>query len=482
MANDPWRRPTAADYVAAYRDGRTTPLEVAEQVLDAIAIADSFDPPLDAFLHIRHDAVIANADASTARWKADAALGPLDGVPIAIKDEFDVEGYPTGAGTSFRGRTAADRDATVVERLRSAGAVLLGKTAMTEIGLGGTGINPGSLTPRNPYDPSRFTGGSSSGSAAAVSAGLAPIALGSDAGGSVRMPAALCGIYGFKPTFGRIPTAGGALLAWTLDHLGPLAASVDDLVTFFAATAGPQPGQRGTQFPPAPGPIPSPPSLEDVRFAWCPEFADDAEPNVRRAFHDTLEMLREAGAAVERVDLQSAEWIQPVGYVTIVAEAAASQRDFLAEHRRDYNLDTRLLLAVGERFTAAEYLHAQRVRTLIRDEFATLLDDYDAFLNPTLACIPQTITDEALDTGEVNSIVNSAVSRYTFAGTLTGFPGITLPCRFADGFPVGVHLMGAANRDEDLLALAESVDAVLPDPPMPRRWHGLGKLLDVTAS
>jgi Asp-tRNA(Asn)/Glu-tRNA(Gln) amidotransferase A subunit family amidase len=473
MTTETWRRPTAQDYVTAYREGRTTPLEVAEQLLAQVAAADAARPALDAFVEVHRDAVLADADASTARWKAEASIGPLDGVPVPVKDEFDVQGYRTRAGTTFRGARVARRDSTVVERLRSAGAVIFGKTAMTEIGLGGSGINPGGLTPANPYDPDRFTGGSSSGSAAAVSSGIAPLAVGSDAGGSVRMPAALCGVYGFKPTFGRIPTAGGALLAWTLDHIGPLGASVEDLAAFFEATAGPSPSERGTQFSGPPQPLGEPPALETLRFAWCPAFADDADPEVRDSFHDALDRLRDAGAEVDEIDLEWVEWIQRVGYVTIVAEAAASQRDFLAEHRSEYNLDTRLLLAVAERFTAAEYLHAQRVRTLIREELAEVLASYDAFLNPTLACVAQPITDAARKSGEVNSVVNSAVSRYTFAGTLTGFPGITLPCRFADGLPVGLHFTAAANADETLLGVAKSVDAVLPEPPVPGRWHGL---------
>jgi Asp-tRNA(Asn)/Glu-tRNA(Gln) amidotransferase A subunit family amidase len=477
MTNEAWRRPTCADYVAAYRDGRTTPLDVAERVVAAITAANSLNPALDAFVELHRDTVLADADASTARWRAGEPLGPLDGVPVPIKDEFDVEGYSTRAGTSFRGASPARHDATVVRRLRRAGAVPLGKTALTEIGLHGSGINPGNLTPRNPYDPARFTGGSSSGSAAAVSAGIGPVALGSDAGGSVRMPAALCGIYGLKPTFGRVPAAGGALLAWTLDHLGPLGASVDDLATFFAATAGPSSGERATQFARPSGPIGEPPPLEGLRFAWCPDFADDADPDVRATFHEALETLAEAGATVERLDLEWIQWVQRAGYVTIVTEAAASQRDFLRDHRQDYNLDTRLLLAVGERFSGAEYLHAQRVRTLIREELEAVVAKYDAFLHPTVACVAQPITDAAVAAGEVNSVVTSALTRYTFAGTLTGLPGVSVPCGFPSGLPVGLHLTGAAHGDETLLAVAKSVDAVLPSPPKPRRWHGLDDLI-----
>lgn len=460
-------RPQARDYVAAYLDGTLTPVEVAERTLEAIESLDAASPSLDAFVEIQRAQVMADAEAAAARYAAGQPIGPLDGVPVPIKDEFDIAGYATRAGTSFRDKVAR-KDAIVVERLRAAGAIAFGKTAMTEIGLGGIGINPGSKTPRNPYGPTHFTGGSSSGSAAAVAAGLAPLALGSDAGGSIRMPAALCGVYGFKPTFGRIPTTGGALLAWSLDHLGPLGASVEDIALFHRATAGAHPTDRASGFGPEPRDVPSPPDLSELRFAWCREFGDDAQPAVRTAFADARRRLQDAGALVEEIPLRWVRWIQPVGYVTIAGEAAASQRDWLRSHRKSYNLDTRLLLAVAERFTGPEYLHAQRVRTLIRDELARVVAGYDAFLNPTLAGTARRISEVALSTGEVNSELNEMVSKYTFAGTLTGFPGISIPCGTdSDGFPVGLHLTSGAWTDERLLAVAAAVDSVMPELPRP---------------
>lgn len=460
------RRATAADYVGAYRAGSTTPSVVARHLLEEVRRVDALDPPLHAFIEIQEEQVLRDAGASSARWERGAPLGPLDGVPIPVKDEFDVAGYATRAGTRFR-TDIASTDAVLVERLRRAGAVVFGKTCMTEIGLGGVGTNPGSLTPRNPYDARRFTGGSSSGSAAAVSAGLAPVAVGSDAGGSIRMPAALCGVCGFKGTFGRIPTSGGALLAWSLDHAGPLGATVSDLVAFYDATAGGDRSDRSSAAAPAPRAVPSRQGLSGLRVAYCPELGLDAEPDVVASFERALVALTDAGAVVERVALQWSRWIQRVGYVTIATEAAASQRDWLTTHRDEYNLDTRLLLAVAERFSATEYLHAQRVRTLIREEFARVLERYDVFVNPTLASTARELSSAASTSGEVSTTLNDLVSRYTFAGTLTGFPCLSVPCgRGEAGLPVGFQMMMSPWQDEELLSVGVAVESIFePTPP-----------------
>lgn len=246
MAGFPRR--TARQIDRAYRDGQTTPCELADAALVAARDLDRQEPSMGAFVSLRDDDVRRQAIDSHERIASGQARSILEGVPVAIKDEFDVAGYRTSVGTTFRGKTTATNDAVLVERLRQAGAIIFGKTSMHEIGLGGTGINHGHVTARNPYDLGHATGGSSSGSAAVVAANLCPMALGSDAGGSIRIPAAMCGVYGLKPTYGRIPTFGGALLAWSLDHVRPLAASVQE------APARDRRGRRPAATPDGPAP------------------------------------------------------------------------------------------------------------------------------------------------------------------------------------------------------------------------------------
>ncbi|MEZ4458460.1 MAG: amidase [bacterium] len=462
-------RITARDLTNAYASGTARPEGVLERALESMAAADKGDVPLSAFIRQTGKIAAEAAAASAQRWAEGRPLGPLDGVPVAVKDEFDVIGHPTRAGTVFR-QAVAKSDADVVSRLRRKGAVVLGKTHMTEIGLGGLGLNAHYATPRNPYNPEHMTGGSSSGSAAAVAAGICPIAVGSDAGGSIRIPAAWCGVYGLKPTYGRIPTSGAALLAWSLDHVGPLAASIDDLAAFLDATSGASDRDRSSLFGPDPrwiGRLRSE-DLSELRFAWCPDFADDADDETRRVFHEALDRIREQGATVDAVPMTTAQWVQKVGYITFCAEAAASQHDWLRDHRHDYNLDTRLVLSVGERISALEYLQAQRVRERIRAEFRAVCGAYDAFLNPSTAGTAAKISP--IHRGAVvDTALNDRVSRYSFAGTLTGFPCLSIPCGVdASGLPVGLHLTAMPWRDERLLQIGAAVDQVMPPMPAPK--------------
>lgn len=462
-------RPTCRDYVDAYASGRCNPLEVAESLMEAID-ASTRDDSLNAFVEWHRSDVYTMAEASRARYRAQEPLSPLDGVPVAIKDEVDMRGYRTRAGTTFRGREVAAEDSTAVRRLRQAGALLIGKTHMTEIGMGGTGLNPHYDTPRNPHAPDRLTGGSSSGSAAAVAAGLCPVALGSDAGGSIRMPAAICGVYGFKPTYGRIPTTGGALLSWSLDHLGPLGASVDDLQAFYAITAGPDDVDESSWAAPKENRSGRVPRVQDLSFAWCPAWVEGVDDDVMQTFEAALDTLRDHGAHVEEVELEWHASVRKVGYVTFCVEAAATQHDWLKTHRDAYNMDTRLLLAIGARVSGVEYLQAQRVRTLIRQEFARVCSRFDALLHPTLASVAPRF-DSAKHHAIVDTELNAKVAHFTFAGTLTGFPSLSLPCGVgADDLPVGLHLMSAPWTDSTLLNVATAVDQIMPPLSKPTVW------------
>jgi Asp-tRNA(Asn)/Glu-tRNA(Gln) amidotransferase A subunit family amidase len=455
---------TARDYAKQYRDGERSPEDVVEAAIAAVRLSDQQEMPLGAFVVLDEADVRRQAAESARRIERGEARSLLDGVPVAIKDEFDVEGFATTAGTIFRGKKKAKADAAVVERLREAGAVIFGKTAMHEIGFGGTGINPKHITARNPHDLNRAPGGSSSGSAAAVAAGLCPIALGSDAGGSVRIPAAFSGIYGLKPTYGRIPTTGGALLAWSLDHLGPLAASVDDLAIFYDLTAGAHPSDEETHGQPAPDLVGEldPPDMSDLRIAWTPEMGEDALGPVKHSFLKALGALRREGAVVDERSIAHIAQAQRVGYVTMAAEAAATQRDWLVDHRADYNWDTRLLLAVGERISTQEYLHAQRVRTIVCREFAKVFEDYDFFVTPTTGMVAPEITDAAMEAGEVNSKINAYVSRYTFLGNVSGYPAVSVPCGVdSQGLPIGLMIYAAPWKERELLNAAAAIDQVV---------------------
>jgi Asp-tRNA(Asn)/Glu-tRNA(Gln) amidotransferase A subunit family amidase len=465
------QRPTCADYTRAYGEGAIGPAQVIEAALEG---AEQAQYALSAFVALDHDDARAQAAASQARWEAGAPLGPLDGVPIPIKDAFDVRGYATTDGTTFMGNGPVRADATLVARLRAAGAIIFGKASLHEIGLGGTGINPRHITARNPYAQNRFTGGSSSGSGAIVAAGLAPLALGSDAGGSIRIPAALCGVYGLKPTYGRIPTTGGALLCWSLDHVGPLATSLDDLALFLDATAGHDGIDPVSANTPAHRPLRHISGLETpaaLRLAWAPALVEAAPPAIRAAFRLQLEALRAAGVQLTEITFAQGHLHQPVGYITMASEAAASQSDWLRTHRAEYALDTRMLLAVGEQVSAVEYLRAQQVRRLIAEELGELCARFDGYISPTTGCTAGVISAAALAAGEVHAEINAEVSRFTFLANLTGFPALSLPVAHINGLPIGLQITCSPWAEARLLAIGHTLDPLFAPLAAPSICH-----------
>jgi Asp-tRNA(Asn)/Glu-tRNA(Gln) amidotransferase A subunit family amidase len=451
---------TAADFTRAYRERRCTPSEVAERVLEASRRADEHAPPLRILVAQHAEELRALARASAERWAHGAPLSPLDGVPVAVKDELDQAGYPTTVGTRFLGRRPAVADAGAVAPLRRAGALLIGKANMHEIGIGVTGINPHHGAARNPYDPARVTGGSSSGPAAAVAAGLCPIAVGADGGGSIRIPAALCGVVGLKPTFGRVSEHGAAPLCWSVAHVGPIGAAVADVALGYALMAGPDPADPNSLGHPAPtldglGAR----DLAGVRLGLMRPWFEDASAGVVQACRAALDVLRAAGATIVDLDIPELDLVRPVHLITIVSEMAASQREHLARHRADYGSDTRLNLALGEQLTAVDYVNAQRHRARLCAHFDAALVQVDAIVTPATACTAPLIAVDALATGESNLEQLEQIMRFAPAGNLTGLPAISVPAGYdEEGLPVGLQMMGRAWQEALLLRLAAAVE------------------------
>ena len=350
-------------FVAAYLEGRVSPVAVAQRVLDATRASQAQTPAMNFFIAQDQDDVLSQARASAERYRAGKPLGPLDGVPVAVKDEVDQAGYPTTVGTRFLAKGPATRDGQAVARLRAAGAVLIGKANMHEIGIGVTGQNPHYGSARNPYDPSCATGGSSSGSAASVSAGLCPIAVGADGGGSIRIPASLCGVTGIKATFGRISEHGAAPLCWSVAHVGPIASTVRDLALAYGLMAGADEHDDNTQWQPAPrldGMDSA--SLAGVRVGVFRPWFEHAETEVVAAARRALQVLQDRGATVVDIEIPELGLLRAVQLVTIVSEMAASQLAYHHSHRTEYGFDVRLNLALARALRGHDYAHAARLR------------------------------------------------------------------------------------------------------------------------
>ena len=458
-----FRFPSAHDFAMAYREGKTTPEEVAQKVIAAIDTSESADPPLRAFVAVQREDILRQAASATQRIKTGKALSLLDGVPVAVKDEVDMVPYPTTAGTAFLGAAPAKVDSTVVARFRSAGALLIGKTNMHEIGIGVTGLNLVHGAPRNPYAPEHYTGGSSSGSAAAVAAGLCPLAIAADGGGSIRIPSAFCGLVGLKPTYGRVSEFGAVPLCWSVAHIGPIAASATDAALGYAVMAGPDPRDPISLRQP----MPTLKGWDNLNLSgltlgvFWPWFRH-ASPEIVAACEDLIERFQQMGARLCAIEMPDLEAARVAHAITITTEMAQALEYTWEEHHREHNLDVRINLALARACTAGDYLKAQRVRTRMIAHFNRVLKAVDVIVTPTTAVTAPRLTAGALCGGESDLSVLSEIMRFVTVSNLTGLPAISFPAGYsADKLPIGMQAIGGAHDEPTLLRLALAAEQVV---------------------
>jgi Asp-tRNA(Asn)/Glu-tRNA(Gln) amidotransferase A subunit family amidase len=466
--------PGIDDFARAYREGRTTPEQVAERFLAQREKSERDSPGLKAFIAVDRDDVMTQAKAAGARWRGGAPLGPFDGVPVAVKDELDQTGYPTTAGTKFIGTSPAVRDATVVARLRAAGALLVGKTNMHELGINVTGLNPHHGTTRNPYDDRYHTGGSSSGPAAVVAAGLAPVAIGADGGGSIRMPAAMCGIVGLKATFGRISEHGAFPLCWSLAHIGPMTATVRDCARTYELIAGPDPldslslGHPAVEIDDAP-----PADLRGVTLGVYWPWFRHATPEVVQHGESLVRALVARGATLREVELPELDLLRVAHIVTITSEMVAAMMPYDGQHRHDFGLDARANLASARGATAAEYVKAQRIRTRAIAAFQRAFTNVDAIVTPSTAVVAPLINESAQPFGESDLSTTTEIMRFAFPSNFTGHPAISFPAGYdAGGLPIGLQAIGRPWGERMLLRIAAAAEQIV-ERKAPRRWYPL---------
>ena len=470
---------TAASFAHAYRDGHVTPSDVCEAFIRQRDASDGAAPPLAAFIAVDRDDARAQARASTDRFARGCPAGPLDGVPVAVKDEIDQKPYPTTAGTRFLGRVPVSADATVVARLRAAGALLVGKTNMHELGLGVTGVNPHHGTPRNPHDTARMTGGSSSGSAAAVAAGLCPIALAADAGGSIRIPASFCGVVGLKPTFGRVSERGATPLCFSLAHLGPIAATARDAALAFAAIAGQDPDDPNTAGQPEVyAPDFADLDLRRLRIGVDRAWFEDADPPVVAACDTLIQRLSALGARIVNLDIAGLHLVRPVHQITAACEWAAVFDRQYSHDRRAFGLDARLTLLLARSLRPTDYVHAQRLRRRVCEGFARALELVDLIATPTTPCTALPISPDALRHGESDLGLLDRLTRFVTAANVTGLPAISVPAGYDDAaLPIGLQLIARPWREDLLLSVAGAVEQLVPRH-APRAAHAVFSMID----
>jgi Asp-tRNA(Asn)/Glu-tRNA(Gln) amidotransferase A subunit family amidase len=479
----PFGRHPFAAFRSAYREKARTPSDVTDACLAAIRASDELDPPQRAVITSLDERARRDAEASTARWELGAPRSPLDGIPLVVKDNLNVAGVRTTNGTVLD-FPLPRHDAWVIGRLREAGAIVVGKANLHEIGAGTTGINPHHGTPRNPFDPSRWCGGSSSGCASAVGSGLVPGAVGTDAGGSIRMPAAFVGAVGLKPTFGRVSRVGMSVLCDTVDHIGPITATCADALSFLIAMAGVNPADEETWDQEAmPGYEQAEAELARpiaglrvgvVRDVFTAPWID--EP-VARAVSGAADMLRDAGAELVEVSVPDLDESRVVGLLILGAEGPSGLEYYLETHAAKLGADLQVLLAIGGNISARDYLKAQRVRHRIREAWARLYENVDLVLMPAAGTTAGVIHSDALLTGEIDERKSIKAVSYTFPANLTGFPAISVPCGIIEGLPVSAQLIAPPWEEVRCVRAAAAIEAVAPLSPGPLPRHFADHLL-----
>lgn len=423
------------------RAGELTSIEVTDACLRRI---DADNGRLNAFVHVDADQARRQARDRDLELARGHDRGPLHGVPISIKDLLDVRGTPTTAASRVREGHIAERDATAVAHLRRAGAVFVGKTNLHEFAFGTTSEDSAFGAVRNPHDPSRSPGGSSGGSAVSVAAGMALATVGTDTGGSIRIPAAACGVVGLKPAHGEVPVDGVVRLSRMLDHVGPLARSVTDAWLLYRALLGESPRDLATV--PASG----------LRLAVLrPYFCDLLDDEVRSRFEQSLERLRAAGARIDDASIAHAAAIAPIYLTLVLADAASYHAATLEGMPERYTPPVRMRLEMGRYVLAEDYVRALAGRDVLRREVDAALAPYDALVLPALPIPAPPLGATTLTIGDTTEPVRNLMLRETQLFNLTGHPAIALPCgRTAAGLPCGLQLVGSRTQTEQLVRMA----------------------------
>jgi aspartyl-tRNA(Asn)/glutamyl-tRNA(Gln) amidotransferase subunit A len=391
------------------------------------------------------------------RRLAHGEAGALLGVPIAVKDLFQTRALRTTAGSRILRDWVPTRDADAVTRLRAAGAIIFGKTNLHEFAYGVTTANPWWGVARNPHDPRRSPGGSSGGSAIAVVAGLCAGALGSDTGGSIRIPASLCGCVGLKPTFGAIPLGGTFPLGWSLDHAGPLTRTVDDAGVLLDVLSGGDAGHRsrrvrtlGLRVGVLRGPI-----------------VQNVQPAVSRQVDAAAAALRRRGLRVRDVQIPELQWTVATQLVTLRAEASAVHAGWIRSRPRAYGPDVRTRLQLGALVGGADYVLAQRMRARIRVAMGRVFDAVDVVLLPTTPIVAPVVGERTVGWRSGEEPVDGALVRLTAPFNLTGLPALSVPFGAAAGLPIGVQVVGPLHQDARVLAVGRLIEQDAPTLPSP---------------
>lgn len=439
------------------KDKEISPVELTEAVLQNV---DRYDGQVNSYIEIQADQARQAAKTAENEMAKGQYRGSLHGIPMALKDILYFKGETATMGSEIHRHFVPEFDATAVAKLKSAGVIFTGKLNMHEYAWGATTTNPHFGACKNPWDLSKIPGGSSGGSGAAVAADMAIASLGTDTGGSIRIPAASCGIIGLKPTHGRISKFGCFPLAWSLDHIGPMTKTVYDAALLLETLAGYDPKDPTSVKKPSReySTLLSEDLKGEVIGIDEDYFFRNVDKRVDEAVRQALSELEKLGARIEPVKIPSLAQSEYAELVTITSEASAIHHKNLIKHPDKFGDDTRFLLEFGELVTAVDYLQAQQIRRKLNNDFAQVFKRVDVLISPTLPFLPPPIGDSTVDiNGQVLSFLDEVI-RFTGPGNLTGLPALSIPCGVRDGLPVGLQIMGPAFEEEKVLNVAYALE------------------------
>ena len=448
---------TITDLATAIAAGNVTATKITEVCLDR---AKAHNPTCKAYITLLSEAALARA----ATLDKQPVSGPLHGIPFGVKDIIDQKGVLTTAGSAVLSDNVGQEDAHVVASLQGAGANCLGKLNLHEFAYGATGENALYGTAVNAYDPKRLAGGSSSGSAAAVAWGLLPFALGTDTGGSVRAPAALNGLVGLKPTFGRVSVRGVIPYCWSLDHVGIVTRTVTDAALVLQTIAGPDPADPGcssVQLGDYVGAVRAAGDLTGRRIGLPRAFFyDHVDAEIRAATDRVIAYLESKGAVICDVDLPDMTHTRTVSLTIQMPEALSFHMPWLKDRGHLYGADFRTGLALGQNLLAEHYVRAKRMLTIYRAEVTRVFENVDALITPATPAIAPKLGAVDVTTDGLTEPAGNAITRFTSFFNMTGHPAITVPCGLhSAGLPMGVQLIGRQFDEAGLLNMASVIDA-----------------------
>ncbi len=447
-------------------NGELSPVELVEASLARITQLDTGAQGLNAFLDVWPDQALEDARAAEKTISSGGYLGPMHGIPVGLKDLIDVAGRRTTGGSRVLAGNVAKTDSTVASKLKGAGAILIGKLNLVEFAFGTTGLNPHTGDVKNPWDKARITAGSSSGSAAAVASGMIHAALGTDTGGSVRMPASLCGIVGLKPTYGRVSRAGVLDLSWGLDHVGPMARTTADCAAMMNVLAGydsRDPASSGEPVPDFTTGLSR--GLDNLKIGIPTDyfFSDAVDPEIITLVRAAIEKMSNDGAEIIELPMPWVEKGRAINLGILFSEAFAVHEKMLSEHANLYTPAVRERIQSGANILAIDYLRAQRARQWFNHKMAESMSHVDVLVTPTVPVHTPTIEECTPSAG--NPGKGAELPLFTGVFSVTGQPSHTVPCGFTKtGMPVGMMITGHPFDEITVLRVGNAYESLTD-------WH-----------